>query len=82
MLGFGPFELILIVVIIALLFGARKLPELGKGMGRGIKEFKHELHEPSSTRPQVTDIPSQRLDPVTGAPVSTENTVPASDRRS
>ncbi|ACO45610.1 twin-arginine translocase TatA/TatE family subunit [Deinococcus deserti] len=82
MLGFGPFELILIVVIIALLFGARKLPELGKGMGRGIKEFKQEMHEPSPPRPQVTDIPSQRLDPVTGAPVSTESTVPASDRRS
>lgn len=82
MLGFGPFELILIVVIIALLFGARKLPELGKGMGRGIKEFKQELHEPSPARPQVTDVPSQRLDPVTGAPVVSDTTVPASDRRS
>ena len=36
----GPVELILIVVVVVLLFGARKLPEIGKGLGQGIKEFK------------------------------------------
>lgn len=56
----GPLEIILIVVVIALVFGARKLPELGKGMGRGIKEFKSELNTPAA--PEVTDVPSRRLD--------------------
>ncbi|GGR01211.1 MULTISPECIES: twin-arginine translocase TatA/TatE family subunit [Deinococcus] len=36
----GPVEIILIVVVVVLLFGARKLPEIGKGLGQGIKEFK------------------------------------------
>jgi len=36
----GIWEIILIVVVIALLFGGKKLPELGKGLGQGIKNFK------------------------------------------
>jgi len=37
---FGPQEIILILVIVLLLFGGRKIPELMKGLGRGMKEFK------------------------------------------
>ncbi len=36
----GPTEIIIILVIIVLLFGGRKIPELMKGLGKGIKEFK------------------------------------------
>jgi sec-independent protein translocase protein TatA len=36
----GPTEIILIVVVIVLLFGGRKIPELMKGIGQGMKEFK------------------------------------------
>lgn len=36
----GPFEIILILVIVVLLFGGRKIPELMKGIGQGLKEFK------------------------------------------
>lgn len=39
-MSLGPTELILILLIIVLLFGASKLPELGKSLGKGIKEFK------------------------------------------
>jgi len=38
-------ELIVILVIILLLFGARKLPELGRSLGQGIKEFKKSTKE-------------------------------------
>ncbi len=37
----GIWEILLIVVVIALLFGGRKLPELGRGLGQGIKNFKN-----------------------------------------
>ncbi len=37
---FGPQQIILIVIALVLLFGAKKIPELFKGVGRGIKEFK------------------------------------------
>jgi sec-independent protein translocase protein TatA len=38
-MGFGFFEILLILVVVLLLFGARKIPELMRGMGRGVKEF-------------------------------------------
>jgi sec-independent protein translocase protein TatA len=41
----GPPEIILVVVAIVLLFGARKLPELARSLGRSSKEFKEGLRE-------------------------------------
>lgn len=38
--GIGAPEIIIILVIILLLFGGKKIPELMKGLGRGVKEFK------------------------------------------
>mgnify|MGYP003596928792 CR=1 FL=1 len=38
--GLGGSEMIIILVIILLLFGGRKIPELMKGLGKGVKEFK------------------------------------------
>ncbi len=40
MLGLGIQELIIILIIVVLVFGAGKLPELGSGIGKGIKNFK------------------------------------------
>ncbi len=37
---FGATEIILILVVVVLLFGGRKIPELMKGIGQGMKEFK------------------------------------------
>ena len=37
---FGMTEIILIVLVVVLLFGGRKIPELMKGIGQGMKEFK------------------------------------------
>jgi len=42
---FGPQEIILILVIVLLLFGGRKIPELMKGLGKGMKEFKKASNE-------------------------------------
>jgi sec-independent protein translocase protein TatA len=39
-MGLGGQEIIIIALILLLLFGGKKIPELMKGMGRGIKEFK------------------------------------------
>lgn len=36
----GPWQVVLIILVIVLLFGGRKIPELMKGLGQGIKEFK------------------------------------------
>jgi sec-independent protein translocase protein TatA len=42
-MGFGPLEIILLVFLILLLFGASRLPRMGRGLGQGIRGFKHEL---------------------------------------
>lgn len=36
----GPLEIVLILLVVVLLFGGRKIPELMKGIGQGMKEFK------------------------------------------
>ena len=45
----SPQELLIILLIILVLFGATKLPQLGKGLGQGIRNFKKGLGEDSST---------------------------------
>jgi len=44
--GFGWMELLLILVIVLIVFGAGKLPQLGEGLGKAIKGFKKSVHEP------------------------------------
>tara|TARA_B100001287_G_C22198507_1_gene306844 strand:- start:44 stop:238 length:195 start_codon:yes stop_codon:yes gene_type:complete len=41
----GPWQIILILAIVLLLFGGRKIPELMKGLGGGLKEFKKAVKE-------------------------------------
>lgn len=43
--GFGMWEVILIFLVILLLFGAKRLPEIGSSLGKGIREFKGSLRE-------------------------------------
>lgn len=57
-------EIIGILVVVLILFGAKKLPELAKGLGQGIKEFKkassdmqNELHRSVAEEPQYTPPP-------------------------
>lgn len=48
MFGLGPSELIIIAIIVLLIFGAKRLPEIGKGLGGAIKEFRKVKKEISS----------------------------------
>lgn len=45
--GIGTSEIMLVVFALLLLFGGKKLPELMRGMGRGIREFKDAVNTPS-----------------------------------
>jgi len=55
----GPPELILIFLIIVIIFGAKKLPELGKSMGEGIKNFKKSI----TSKDKDEDIPPDEPHP-------------------
>lgn len=48
MFGLGTQEMIIVLVVILLLFGARKLPELARGIGGSMKEFRRGLAEDDS----------------------------------
>ncbi len=41
----GPWQIILIVLVVLLLFGGKKIPELMNGLGKGVKEFKKGMDE-------------------------------------
>ena len=45
MFGFGPTELLVVLLIILLLFGAKRIPEIARGISRGIVEFKKATRE-------------------------------------
>jgi len=44
--GFGVWELLIILVIVLVIFGAKKLPEIGGGIGKAISNFKQASSEP------------------------------------
>lgn len=86
----GITELILILVIVLVIFGAGKLPQLGEGIGKAIKGFKKSVHEADAieaeaqaAQQQTTAVPQQAIpeSPVqaptsVGQPAATVQSVP------
>jgi sec-independent protein translocase protein TatA len=67
MFGLGPMELFLALIVVLLLFGAKRIPEIAGSFGKGIKEFKknmndvqREIQEPSRSE----SLPSASSSPV------------------
>lgn len=58
MFGLGMQELIIILVIVLIIFGAGKLPEIGSALGRGIKNFKKSVKE----NDEIADQSSKKED--------------------
>lgn len=44
----GPMEMVFVVVVLLLVFGAKRLPELGSGLGKGIREFRNSMRDINS----------------------------------
>jgi len=55
MFGLGVWEIVIILVIVILIFGVNKIPQLGKGLGEGIRNFKSSIksmHEDQDEKPK------------------------------
>jgi len=52
----GPTEIILVVFVLLLLFGGKKIPELMKGLGQGMKEFRQASREADDMAKETKDI--------------------------
>ena len=56
--SFGTTEMLLILFVVILLFGAKRIPELFRGMGQGVREFKDASTKPEEQQPQYRDQPA------------------------
>jgi sec-independent protein translocase protein TatA len=70
--GLGPGEIFLIVLVLLLIFGAKRLPELGGALGKGIREFKSSVRDAGNelSRPE----PPREVTPPPAAPRATLET--------
>jgi sec-independent protein translocase protein TatA len=58
--GLGPLELVLIMVILLVLFGAKRLPQMGRDLGSGMREFKEGIVNP------VDEVKQEFTNPMAG----------------
>ncbi|MBI2939296.1 MAG: twin-arginine translocase TatA/TatE family subunit [Chloroflexi bacterium] len=65
MLGLGPTELIIVLVLVVIIFGAGKLPDIGSALGRSIREFRSTMREeePDQAAPELESPKPQEPKP-------------------
>ena len=79
MFGLGWQELLIVLVIIMIIFGAGKLPSLFKDLGSGVKEFKAAAGDESLPPSSTTTTTTASGEVIDGVPTASGNTPPASD---
>jgi TatA/E family protein of Tat protein translocase len=64
--GISIWELLILLVVLLLIFGARRLPEMGRSLGKGMREFKDAvtgIEEPPTTTPAPPELPPSSAEP-------------------
>ncbi|MDX8398553.1 MAG: twin-arginine translocase TatA/TatE family subunit [Mariprofundaceae bacterium] len=61
MFGLGPMELILILVIVIVLFGAKRLPAIGEGLAKGIRSFRSNISGEDSSSDAKKDDSNKHI---------------------
>src|SRR5436190_15225872 len=72
----GPLEIIIVLFIVLVIFGPKRLPELGRSMGRGMREFKDSItgSDKDDEKPEITAAQQQ---PPAATPPAAEPAAPA-----
>jgi len=69
----GPWELLILLLVVLLVFGPKRLPEMGRSLGRGMREFKGSITGKDDHEPHELTTAAAIEEPVrTTAPVSTK----------
>ena len=72
----GPMEIVLLLILALLLFGAKRLPEIGRSLGSGMREFKDSVSGVTTPEPtQITQLPVGTQETPAAAPVHEHDTV-------
>ncbi len=58
MFGMGPWELLIVFLVILLLFGAKRLPDIAQGLGKGIKDFRKAMKDTTEELKGSLDDPT------------------------
>ena len=61
-MSLGPWEIVLIILVIILIFGGKKIPELARGLGKGLREFKKTTKEIKDEVDTVTEDVKSSVD--------------------
>ena len=69
MFGLGTQELLIILLLVLILFGAKKIPEIMRGLGQGIREFKQASQEAVDEVKSLTEEPPDKSDNSSNTPV-------------
>lgn len=75
--GIGWPEIVVILIIALIVFGPKRLPEMGRSLGKGIREFRGSLSGDSDDEPSPREIP-----PGDPGPVADEKAEPVANKRS
>jgi sec-independent protein translocase protein TatA len=71
--GIGPLEIIIVLIIVLIVFGPKRLPDLGRSLGRGMREFKDsvtgdEKEELPAAKEHAGPVEAEKAEPVAASP--------------
>jgi sec-independent protein translocase protein TatA len=67
-LGIGPLEIVIVLVIVLVIFGPKRLPDLGRSLGKGMREFKDSVSGKDKEELPAAEDKSEKPDPVAAKP--------------
>ncbi len=71
----GPWEIILLVLVLLLIFGPKRVPEIGRSLGKGMREFKESVTGRDDAPAQQTSLPVAPSEPVSAPKPREHDTV-------